>query len=130
MGACVSRKKDEQFSINDLNGMEKYYSLMPRGKADILRWLTDSKGPWKTPDSFTCFQIIDTRTIPVKVSNDDEVRLHAIESKWNDDCKGTSSLQFDREEMCMTLNPVNSTLSTASSVDVNNGPLLDWPSDW
>jgi hypothetical protein len=45
MGGCISRKIDEYFSMNDLHGMEKYYSFMPKRKADIIRWITDSKSP-------------------------------------------------------------------------------------
>ena len=47
MGACISQKNERHFSIDDLNGMEKYYSLLPKRKADVLRWMTGSEGPWK-----------------------------------------------------------------------------------
>jgi hypothetical protein len=132
MGACISRKTDEHFSMKDLHGMEKYYSLMPKRKGDIIRWITDSKGPWKTPDSFSCLQQIDAKMGPIKVSNDDEIRIQALKSASNIDSDGkqSSSLHIDLEKMSMTLNPGNSNLSIISSADVNNGPLLDWPTDW
>jgi len=65
MGVCIGDRKDEHFLMNDLNGI------------DILRWITDSKGPWKTPDSFVCFKEIDAKNSPVNVSNEDEIRIHS-----------------------------------------------------
>ena len=127
MGACICHKKDEHFSMNDLNGMEKYYSLMSKRKGDILRWLLDSEDPWKTPDSFLCFKQIDAKNSPVKISNEDEIRICATKSKSsiNNDFKRTLSLHVDQKEICMNLNLVNSTLSIVNSVDVNNRRLLD-----
>jgi hypothetical protein len=132
MGACINHKKDEQFSMNDLIGMDKYYSLMPKRKADVLHWMIDSEGPWKTPDSFLCFQQIDIKNNPVRVSNEDEIRSYAAKSKSsiNNDLKRTSSLHVDQKEIQMNLNTVNSTLSLGTSTDINNEHLLDWPSDW
>jgi len=112
--------------------MDKYYSLLPKRKADILRWMTGSEGPWKTPDSFACLQSIDTKMSPVKVSNEDEILFRALQSKsnMNSDCKKTSSLHVELEDTSMTFNPVDSTLSIRSSDNVNKNSSLDWPSDW
>ncbi len=82
MGTCICHKK-EDFSMNDLNGMEKYYSLMSKRKADILQWLTNSEGPWKTTDSFLCFKKIDAKIGSVKISNEDEIRIRTSTSKSN-----------------------------------------------
>jgi hypothetical protein len=117
MGGCIFRKTDEHFSMNDLHGIEKYYSLMPKRKADIIRWITDSKGPWKTPDSFSCLQQIDEKIGPMKVSNEDEIRIRALKSI--NESKQSSSLHVDLEKMCII-----------NSDDVKRSPLLDWPSDW
>jgi hypothetical protein len=122
MGKCFSHKTNEPFSIQDLNGMEKYYSLMSKRKADVFRWLIDSEGPWETPESFLCFKQIDMKKNPVKVSNEDEIRIYAAKSK--------SSLYVDQKEISMNLNPVDSTLSIVSSADINKGPLVHWSSDW
>jgi hypothetical protein len=120
MGTCICYKKDEQFSMNDLNGMEKYYTLISKQKADILIWLANSEGPWKTPDSFLCFKQIDAQNKPVKMSNEDEIRIRALESK--------SSVNNDFKQTICTgeLNPINSTLSIVTST----GRLLEWSSDW
>jgi len=93
MGACIGYKKDEHFSMNDLNGIEKYYSLISKRKVDILRWITDSEGPWKTPDSFLCFKKIDAKNSPVNISNEDEIRIRTLKSKSSrdSDLKRTSS---------------------------------------
>ncbi len=133
MGTCICHRKEEDFSMNDLNGMEKYYSLMSKQKADILKWLTNSEGPWKTPDSFLCFKKIDAKIGPVKISNEDEIRIRTSTSKSNrnTDFKQTSNLHTDQNEICMNLNPINSTLSIVNSfTDINNEPLLKWASDW
>jgi hypothetical protein len=81
MGKCFSHKKNEHFSIHDLNGMDKYYSLMSKRKADIFRWLIDSEGPWKAPESFLCFKQIDTKNNSVEVSNEDEIRVCMLMKK-------------------------------------------------
>lgn len=83
MGACIFQKNDRQFSMNDFNGMEKYYTVLPKKKADVLRWMTSSAGPWKIPKSFSCFQITDAKVNPIKVSNEDEMRMHALQLKMN-----------------------------------------------
>jgi hypothetical protein len=132
MGACINHKKDEHFSMNDLIGMDKYYSLMSKRKADILAWVIESEGPWQTPNSFICFQQIDVKSNPVKVSNEDEIRSCAAKSKSsvNDDLKRISSLHVDRKEIHVNVKPISSTLSISSAADINNEHLLDWPNDW
>ena len=132
MGVCVSQKNDQQFSIDDLNGMEKYYSILPKRKADILRWMTTSEGPWKVSDSFSCFQITDAKINPMKMSNEDEVRSHALQSKSiiHSDCKKTSNSYGDRKHQSMSYNLIDSSFSTRSSIDVNRDCSLNWPSDW
>lgn len=94
--------------------------------------MIDSEGPWKTPNSFLCFQQIDIKNNPVRVSNEDEIRSYAAKSKSsiNNDLKRTSSLHVDQKEIQIKLNTVNSTLSLGTSTDINNEHLLDWPSDW
>jgi hypothetical protein len=128
MGTCICHKKQEDFSMNDLNGIEKYYSLMSKRKVDILRWVKDSEGPWKTPDSFLCFKQINAKTSPVIVSNEDEIRIRASKSKSSrkSDFKKTSNLHVDQKDICMNLNPVNSTLA----IDINNGSSFNWSNDW
>jgi hypothetical protein len=59
---------------------------------------------------------------PVKVSNEDEIRICAAKSK--------SSLYADQKEISMNLNPIDPTLSIVSSADINKGPLVDWSSCW
>lgn len=60
MGVCLSNnkshEKQENFSTEDLRGIEKYFSAMPKRKAEIFSWLMSSEGPWKTPESFVEFR--------------------------------------------------------------------------
>lgn len=126
MGMCVSQKNDQQFTIDDLNGMEKYYSMLPKRKTDVLRWMTTSEGPWKVPDSFSCFQITDAKINPMKISNVDEMRCHALQfkSNVNNDCKKMEESPNDRK------NQFDLTLSTRTSTDINRDCSVNWPRDW
>ena len=74
MGACACRKIKEPFKIDDLAGMDKYYSLMSKQKVTVFTWLTASEGPWDVPESFRLFKSIDAQRSPVRVSHDDEMR--------------------------------------------------------
>ena len=126
MGACISQKNDQQFSMNDLNGMEKYYSILPKRKADVLRWMTSSEGPWKVPESFSCLQITDAKMNPLEVSNEDEIRIHALQLKTNveSDSKKTSRFHADRDRLSMTFNQIDSVLPIRSQS--NSG----WSTGW
>jgi hypothetical protein len=133
MGACICHKPNEYFSMNDISGMEKFYSVMSKRKADICTWLIASEGPWEAPESILCFKQIDAKYSPVKVSNEDEIRIRASNSKSsiNVNSTRTSSWQVDRKKKDLNyIKPIDSTLSNATSATVNNGTLLDWPSDW
>lgn len=114
MGTCICQRKNEHFSMNDLNGIEKYYSFISKRKIDILQWLINSEGPWKSPDSFLCFEEIET---PIKISNDEEIQIHQLKTQ-------TIVNINEKEEIYVDINPMNSTIS------INNPPLLDWPNDW
>ncbi|CAF0869610.1 unnamed protein product [Rotaria sordida] len=126
MGVCHCHKKGEYFSINDLNGIDKYYSLMSKRKADIFMWLIDSKGPWETPESFFNFKQSDIKKSPVKVSNKDEIQICISKSKPIIN----SDVHVDQKEICMKLNSTNAHLPIVTSIDINKKSLLDSPSDW
>lgn len=122
MGACICHKKFEHFSMNDLNGIDKYYSLMSKRKADIFMWLIDSKGPWETPESFRCFQRSSIVNTPIKVSNKDEIEICARKSE--------STLHVDEKQIPTTLNPPSASVPIISSIHISNRPLLDDSSEW
>ncbi|CAF4474453.1 unnamed protein product, partial [Rotaria socialis] len=132
MGSCICHKKDEYFSMNDLNGIDKYYSLMSKRKANILIWLIDSKGPWETPESFLCFKQSVTKFDPVKVSNEDEIEIRKSNSKSiiNRSLKHKSSMHVDQKEAIMKSNFVYANVPVTTSTVVNYAPLLDCASDW
>jgi hypothetical protein len=81
MGACACRKIKEPFKIEQIAEMNKYYSLMSKQKVNVFTWLAASEGPWEIPDSFRLFTSIDGKRPPVRVFNDDEVRLRFFQSK-------------------------------------------------
>ncbi len=122
MGACICHKKHEHFSMDDLNGIEKYSLLMSKRKEDIFTWLMTSEGPWKAPESFLDFKQTDVKNTPMKVSNEDEIRIRTTRSP--------SSSHVDQNEICRHLSPVNLTLSITTSADINNEPLLNWANGW
>ncbi|CAF0860152.1 unnamed protein product [Rotaria sp. Silwood1] len=126
MGTCNCHKKDEYFSLNDLNGIDKYYSLMSKRKADIFMWLIDSKGPWETPESFLCFKQSNVKNSPIKVSNEDEIQILVSKSK----SIINSGLHVDQKDISMKLNLINAPLSIVHVTDINKKPVLDSPSDW
>lgn len=112
MGKCFSHRRNEHFSIDDLNGIENYYSLMSKRKVDVLRWMIDSQGPWKTPNSFVDFKLTDAYKNPLKISNEDEIQNNVDKN---------ISIHF---------RTANSNITLMNSNDVKNDVLLDWPSDW
>ncbi len=122
MGACICHKKHEHFSMDDLNGTEKYCLLMSKRKEDIFTWLMASEGPWKTPESFLDFKQNDVKNAPMKVSNEDEIRIRTTRSP--------SSSHVNQNEICGNLSPVNLTLPITTSADINNEPLLNWANGW
>lgn len=128
MGAFICHKKDNGFLMDDLNGIDKYYSLMSKRKADILMWLVDSKGPWETPESFVRFESSDVKKNPVQVLNEDEIRNYISKSTLTtySDFKQTSNLCVDQKIPCRS----NTTLPIINSVDSTNKLFLDCSSHW
>ena len=77
MGACLHSRKEQHFSLDELDGLEKFFSLMSKRKGEIVRWILASQGPWTNVDVS-----LDTAHEPERISNAEEVRRQASDVWW------------------------------------------------
>ncbi|CAF1156049.1 unnamed protein product [Didymodactylos carnosus] len=115
MGSCsCTEEKDKIFHIDDLKGIDKYYPLMSKRKAEIFKWLMSSDGPWDTPSSFDKYRtefVSTAKNGPVQVTNADEMYLrvqqHRTMNKFSStNFRWNSLLVVDSDHKDVKLSPM------------------------
>ena len=134
MGTCgMCHNKKNQFTIEDLTGMDRYFTLMSKRKVDIFQWLMTSDGPWETPESFLNFKQSNVRDYPIKISNEEEIRIQLSDTyntNVHDEVQKMSLLHVEHNDSMLKVSSSTSTVTVSTFSATNNETLSNLQNEW